>query len=84
MDLKIVKAKVVKTGYGTDSVFLYTKLKGACWPYDEAECLNLKFDAASGTGADYVRKNFPGLELEVIELPQSKIHFVGPKEGYHA
>ena len=53
--MEITKAIVVE-GQGPDYVMLETTINGPIYPFDQPLCLS--FQAAAGTGVQYVIKNF--------------------------
>lgn len=55
--------RVISDGVFTDRILIPTLLRIAVWPYDKL--LEITIEAASGTGAQYVRNNF-GVEPELI------------------
>lgn len=65
MNLEVTKALVL-IGTEEDTVLLTTTLPEACWPFEENVLLTMR--AAKGTGEDYVKRHFPGIECEVIKL----------------
>ena len=62
--MKITKAIVIRFKEGPDHVGLITDLTDATFPH--LEKLQLKFEAARGTGDEYVFKNFPGVPIELL------------------
>ncbi len=60
--LEITKIQVL-TGSGPDAVLLNTTLPEGCWPYTGHATLTVQ--VAAGTGEDYARKHFSGLDVEV-------------------
>ena len=60
-----IKSALVIINRGADEISLETNLPDPCWPYDDVLCL--RFRAAKGTGADYVRKHFhPNPDIKEI------------------
>ena len=68
IELDITKITIVEAL--TDHVLIETTMPEACFPYTDP--LTLSFDAASGTGQDYVRKHF-NMEPRVITVPSSRL-----------
>lgn len=64
---KLVRASVVRES-GPDMCYLTFKAPSPIWPFDGQ--LSMKFEAAAGTGAQYIR-DFFGIEPEVIEPSKS-------------
>lgn len=60
--MKIVKAKLISRKNGSDVIFLETDLKDACYPYDAP--MNLKFEAAKGSGHLYLKIHFNAVPIE--------------------
>jgi hypothetical protein len=59
------RATVVRLSHGPDKCTLDTGfVPGPVYPFDEPLCL--RFDAARGTGVDYIKRTF-GLDATVIE-----------------
>lgn len=50
---------------------MVTDLIEAVWPYEEN--LAMSFKAAQGTGEEYLRTHFPGIEIEIIDLRNKNI-----------
>jgi len=64
----LVKAVVIQ-GSGPDICLLtYDTIPGPIWP--PSEPLHMKFEAAAGNGANYIREHF-GVDAEVILEPSS-------------
>lgn len=70
MQLTIKKITLVRQKNQTDTAFLLTELPGAVWPYMRPTSLRL--DIAHSTGEDYLRENFPGVEVEVVDVDKTK------------
>jgi hypothetical protein len=64
MNIKIIKALVLKNKYSCDVIMLYVDLPSAT-PKVSKQPLFIKIDAEADTGFDYVKNNF-GVEAEVI------------------
>ena len=64
--MKILKIQIL-IDTGTDTIFVETDLREACWPWTGP--LTLTFHAANGKGPSYVTENFPEVsDVEVINL----------------
>lgn len=48
-----------------DNVVVYTNLPNPIFPFKGR--LHMQFDAAQGTGEDYVKKYFKDIDVQVIE-----------------
>lgn len=62
--IEITHATVVK-GPGMDNCVLHTSLPAAAYPFKGHEAMLLF--AARDTGEDYIRENFPGIPIKVVE-----------------
>lgn len=63
--MKFIKAHVITGLFGPDKIHLETNLPNA-FPIYKDEPQTLQFEALQETGVDYVQKNFPDLEIEVV------------------
>lgn len=63
MNIEITHVTVLQN-FGTDSLILKTTLPEGCWPFTGNT--TARIDVAHGTGLDYVKKHFPGIEPEII------------------
>lgn len=61
-----IKSITIVKGSGSDKVMLYTDLPEACYPYHGG--LTLYFCAAQGSGQQYCVENFPGIQIEIVDL----------------
>lgn len=61
--LEVSKITVISWD-GPDEIILWTKLPEACYPFGPSQ--TLAFQAAAGTGEDYVKKHFGCEPDEVI------------------
>lgn len=66
MNIKITKIVVVRESHGPDHCYLRTELPNGLWPYDGVSKLALEL--ARGTAEEYCAKNFPGVEVEVVDV----------------
>jgi len=60
----IEKVVVLQRRHTSDIIILHTRLPGATWPYKQPVCL--QFEAAKGTGKEYVKRHFPDVPKEFI------------------
>ena len=65
VQLNVIKAQIVRNG-GPDNISLVTDLTEATWPFEEN--LDLKFICRAGDGEEYLRKHFPRVPVEVIDI----------------
>lgn len=57
--------EIIRLKSGSDKVFLRTNLKNPCYPY--AGTLSLQTEVTRGTGEDWARKEFPGVEFHLFD-----------------
>lgn len=62
--MNIVKATIVLT-FAADLVILHTDDKPSSMPNVTSQLLDVTFYAAYNTGENYVKTNFPGIEIIV-------------------
>jgi hypothetical protein len=62
--MKIESITIVRESYGPDHCFIYTDLPEPGFPFKDK--LMVRFDAARGSGVDYVRRYFD-MEPKLIE-----------------
>ena len=55
---------VVLVGHGCDKIMMETMLPCGTWPYKG--CESVIINVATNTGEDYVKKHFPGVEIDKI------------------
>jgi hypothetical protein len=55
---------VILTGSGSNKIWIHTNLPSAIWPFTDT--LTLSAEAAADTGADFVKKHFPGIKTEIL------------------
>jgi hypothetical protein len=73
MTIEITHITVLQ-GIGTDSLILKTTLPEGCWPFTGNATAQI--DVSHGTGLEYVKKHFPGVEPEVINTaPHTRTKF---------
>jgi hypothetical protein len=54
----------VLEGHGPDKLSLELKLPSGVWPYEGNAAAML--ETAAGTGAEYVKKHFPGVPMRQV------------------
>jgi len=74
IEFDIQKIVIIK-GFGADCILLETNHPN---PYNKEFCdapLSLEFKATENTGEKYVKENFPGIPVVVVERPEHKSNF---------
>lgn len=64
--MRITSITIIKS-QETDTLFLETDLPCGTWPYKGFQ--SLKTEVAHGSGEQYVRDNFPGVPLKIVDVP---------------
>ena len=62
----VSKVTIVRDRWGSDKVYLHTDLPPGKWPFRENE--RLEMTLARSTAESYCFSNFPGVEVEVIDV----------------
>lgn len=60
------KATILEDAYGSDLILFKSDMELACYPFEGSQDFQVK--AAKGYGKEWVEKNFPEIEIEIITL----------------
>lgn len=66
MMIDLTDIVIVQSNYGSDAVFLKTKLPSPIWPF-ENQYLTMDFHAARDFGEEYCKINFPEVPLTILK-----------------
>ena len=61
--MKITKIDILQIQGNSEYVYLTTNLPNPLWPFDNN--LMISFQVVKGTGEEYVKTNFPGIEYKI-------------------
>jgi hypothetical protein len=68
--MKITSINILVGGIGMDHVYLHTDLPDAGFPWTST--LDLTFRTAHGTALTYVRENFSGIPVKMLDIVTGK------------
>lgn len=71
--MRILKATILITRHGADTVSLQTDLPEGCFTTDDKEKMCLSFKVAHGGGEYYVKEHFPDIPVEVLNYSKPTV-----------